>query len=197
MLLVMHVDVSGLQVDPLTGLPNRGMFDAQLDLAVSLARDLGRRTGVMIVDMNKLKLINDVHGHRIGDEALRALAAELKQMAGPDCVVCENWGRRIRGCPSLQLRCAVCAAYRYPFRIRHRLLDRVGTQSHIRFCKRRNGALSRRRRDRQRTARFRRQVHVCAQVPHSGRLATAHQRYYEPLRPSPDATGPAAPAHRV
>lgn len=90
--IVMHVDVSGLQVDPLTGLPNRGMFDAQLDLAVSLARDLGRRTGVMIVDMNKLKLINDVHGHRIGDEALRALAAELKKMAGPDCVVARIGG---------------------------------------------------------------------------------------------------------
>ena len=90
--LVMHVDVSGLQIDPLTGLPNRAMFDAQLDLAVSLARDLGRRTGVMIVDMNKLKLINDVHGHRIGDEALRALAAELKKMAGPDCVVARIGG---------------------------------------------------------------------------------------------------------
>ena len=84
--VLMHVDVSALQVDPLTGLPNRAMFDAQLDLAISLARDLGRRTGVMIVDMNKLKLINDVHGHRIGDEALRTLAAKLKHMAGPDCV---------------------------------------------------------------------------------------------------------------
>lgn len=90
--VVMHVDVSGLQVDPLTGLPNRGMFDAQLDLAISLARELGRRTGVMIVDMNKLKLINDVHGHRIGDEALRVLAAELKKMAGPDCVVARIGG---------------------------------------------------------------------------------------------------------
>ena len=58
------------------------MFDAQLDLSVSLARDHGHPTGVMIIDMNKLKLINDVHGHRIGDEALRTLAAELKRMAG-------------------------------------------------------------------------------------------------------------------
>jgi diguanylate cyclase (GGDEF)-like protein len=90
--VMMHVDVSALQTDPLTGLPNRAMFDAQLDLAVSLARDLGRRTGVMIVDMNKLKLINDVHGHRIGDEALRALAAELKKIAGPDCVVARIGG---------------------------------------------------------------------------------------------------------
>ena len=90
--LVMHVDVSALQTDPLTGLPNRAMFDAQLDLAVSLAHDFGRQTGVMIVDMNKLKLINDMHGHRIGDEALRALAAKLKKIAGPDCVVARIGG---------------------------------------------------------------------------------------------------------
>ena len=85
--VVMHVDVSELQVDPLTKLPNRAIFDAQLDLAVSLARDLGRQTGVMIVDVNELKLINDLHGHLIGDEALRTLAAELKRMVGPECVV--------------------------------------------------------------------------------------------------------------
>jgi diguanylate cyclase (GGDEF)-like protein len=90
--VVMHVDVSELQVDPLTRLPNRGMFDAQLELAVSLARDLSRRTGVMIVDMNRLKQINDAHGHRVGDEALRALAAELKKMAGADCVVARIGG---------------------------------------------------------------------------------------------------------
>jgi diguanylate cyclase (GGDEF)-like protein len=90
--VVMHVDVSALQVDPLTGLPNRAIFDAQLDLAVSLARDLGRQTGVMIVDVNQLKLINDLHGHLMGDEAVRALAAELKRMVGPDCVVARIGG---------------------------------------------------------------------------------------------------------
>jgi diguanylate cyclase (GGDEF)-like protein len=90
--ILMHVDVSALQRDPLTGLPNRAMFDAQLDLALSLARDSVRRTGIVIVDMNKLKLINDVHGHRAGDEALKALAAELKKMAEPDCVAARIGG---------------------------------------------------------------------------------------------------------
>ena len=89
---VMHVDVSALQIDALTGLPNRAMFDAQLDLSVSLARDYGHPTGVMIIDMNKLKLINDVHGHRIGDEALRTLAAELKRMAGPGYLIARIGG---------------------------------------------------------------------------------------------------------
>jgi diguanylate cyclase (GGDEF)-like protein len=90
--VLMHVDVSALLRDPLTGLANRAMFDAQLDLALSLAREIGRRTGVIIIDMNKLKLINDMHGHRIGDDALKALAAELKKIAGPDCLAARIGG---------------------------------------------------------------------------------------------------------
>ena len=90
--ILMHVDVSALQRDPLTGLPNRAMFDAQLNLALSLARDAGRQTGVVIVDLNRLKLINDLHGHRVGDQALIVLAAELRKMAGPDCVAARIGG---------------------------------------------------------------------------------------------------------
>ena len=90
--MLMHVDVSALQSDPLTGLANRAMFDAQLDLALSLARNTGRRTGLVIVDMNNLKLINDVHGHSTGDVALKALATELKKAAGPDCLVARIGG---------------------------------------------------------------------------------------------------------
>ena len=90
--ILMHVDVSALQRDPLTGLPNRAMFDAQLDLTLSLARDTGRQTGVIIADVNKLKLINDMYGHRIGDEALKALAVELKKMAAADCVAARIGG---------------------------------------------------------------------------------------------------------
>ena len=77
--ILMHVDVSAFQRDSLTGLANRAMFDAQLDLAVSLAREYGRRTGVIIVDVNRMKLINDVHGHRVGDEALLAVAGGDKE----------------------------------------------------------------------------------------------------------------------
>ena len=88
----MHVDVSAFQRDSLTGLANRAMFDAQLDLAVSLAREYGRRTGVIIVDVNRMKLINDVHGHRVGDEALLAVAAEIRKMGGADCVTARIGG---------------------------------------------------------------------------------------------------------
>jgi hypothetical protein len=52
--VLMHVDVSAMQRDALTGLANRAMFDAQLDLAFSLVRTRERQTGIVIVDMKKI-----------------------------------------------------------------------------------------------------------------------------------------------
>jgi diguanylate cyclase (GGDEF)-like protein len=68
------------------------MFNAQLDLVLSLTRNTGLQTGVAIVDLDKLKLINDMYGHRVGDEALKALAVELKKVVGPDCVAARIGG---------------------------------------------------------------------------------------------------------
>jgi diguanylate cyclase (GGDEF)-like protein len=90
--MLMHVDVSALQRDPLTGLSNRAMFDAQLDLALSRARETGRRTGIIVIDVNNLKQINDVHGHGAGDAALKQIATELKALACPGCLVARIGG---------------------------------------------------------------------------------------------------------
>jgi diguanylate cyclase (GGDEF)-like protein len=90
--ILMHVDVSALQRDSLTGLANRAMFDAQLELTLSLARDSEQRAGVIIVDMNRLKVINDMHGHRVGDEALIALVAELRRTCSPGALVARIGG---------------------------------------------------------------------------------------------------------
>jgi diguanylate cyclase (GGDEF)-like protein len=59
---------------------------------IALARDKGQRTGVIIVDVNRLKMINDMYGHRLGDQALIALAAELERICGPDAVVARIGG---------------------------------------------------------------------------------------------------------
>jgi diguanylate cyclase (GGDEF)-like protein len=90
--ILMHIDVSALQRDALTGLPNRALFDGQLDLTLSLARASGRQAGVIIVDLNKLKSINDNYGHRVGDEALRTISLELKKLVGRDCVTARIGG---------------------------------------------------------------------------------------------------------
>ena len=72
--MTMHVDVSALQRDPLTKLPNRTLFDAQLDFAIGSAKDQDGRVGLLLVDINNLKLINDRYGHLVGDCAIRSVA---------------------------------------------------------------------------------------------------------------------------
>jgi len=88
----MHIDVSALQRDALTGLPNRALFDGQLDLTLSVAQATGRQAGVIVVDLNKLKSINDIYGHRVGDEALKTLSVELKKLVHRDCVAARIGG---------------------------------------------------------------------------------------------------------
>lgn len=72
--ITMHVDVSALQRDPLTNLPNRALFDAQLDFAMASAKDRNGRVGLLLADMNNLKSINDRYGHPVGDCAIRSIA---------------------------------------------------------------------------------------------------------------------------
>ncbi len=78
--MAMHVDVSALQRDPLTKLPNRAFFDAQLDFALASAKDRNGRVGLLLVDMNNLKVINDRYGHAVGDCAIRSTAKCLTQV---------------------------------------------------------------------------------------------------------------------
>lgn len=62
------------QRDPLTGLANRRGIDRALGRA--LARP-GAITGVLYVDLDDFKGVNDRHGHRCGDQALVTIAARL------------------------------------------------------------------------------------------------------------------------
>ena len=60
--------------DPLTGLPNRRAFDGALDSAVAS----GGAFSVLLVDVDRFKQINDTFGHTVGDEVLRAIAAQTR-----------------------------------------------------------------------------------------------------------------------
>ncbi|MDP9301018.1 MAG: EAL domain-containing protein, partial [Actinomycetota bacterium] len=65
--------------DKLTGLPNRAAFEETLEMAISRARrhDLG--LGVLFLDLDNLKLVNDSLGHHEGDRLLIALAERLRR----------------------------------------------------------------------------------------------------------------------
>jgi diguanylate cyclase (GGDEF)-like protein len=62
--------------DSLTGLPNRRYFDEFCAL-LSRRRRAEDSVGVLMVDIDKFKAVNDTHGHQIGDEVLRAVAAAI------------------------------------------------------------------------------------------------------------------------
>lgn len=64
--------------DSLTGLPNRRAFDRQINAECKRARRFGEPLSVLLLDVDHFKLINDQHGHLVGDEALRQLAAILR-----------------------------------------------------------------------------------------------------------------------
>lgn len=60
--------------DQLTLLPNRHFFFAQAHKEVERARRYGRPLGVLMLDLDHFKAVNDTHGHEAGDVVLRAFA---------------------------------------------------------------------------------------------------------------------------
>ena len=63
--------------DTLTGLPNRVLFYDRLSRALAHAKRNGWRTGVMFMDVDRFKNINDTLGHSVGDQLLQQIAARL------------------------------------------------------------------------------------------------------------------------
>lgn len=63
--------------DALTGLPNRGYFNSQLEQAVARAQRHGA-LALMVFDIDRFKLINDTHGHDVGDDVIRMFAGRVR-----------------------------------------------------------------------------------------------------------------------
>jgi diguanylate cyclase (GGDEF)-like protein len=64
--------------DPLTGLSNYRHFQELLLLEVQRARRMNYPLGLLIMDLDHFKLVNDRHGHPVGDAALRQIAEMLR-----------------------------------------------------------------------------------------------------------------------
>lgn len=70
--------------DPLTGCLNREGFFPQAEQALEQARAQQRPVGLLLLDIDHFKRVNDRYGHQAGDRVLERFAAELKAQLGDD-----------------------------------------------------------------------------------------------------------------
>ena len=70
--------------DPLTGLANRRSLQDRLTEAFERSRHTGRSCGLLLIDLDDFKDVNDTKGHGVGDELLTAVADRLRAGLRPD-----------------------------------------------------------------------------------------------------------------
>jgi diguanylate cyclase (GGDEF)-like protein len=68
--------------DPLTGLHNRRSFHHLLEQQLAHSRDEGTPLGMLMLDLDHFKAVNDEHGHPVGDVTLQAVARLLTERLG-------------------------------------------------------------------------------------------------------------------
>ncbi len=64
--------------DPLTQLPNRNLLNDRITQAIAHAQRGGHTFGVLMLDLDRFKLVNDSYGHAFGDALLQALTSRLR-----------------------------------------------------------------------------------------------------------------------
>lgn len=78
--------------DHLTGLPNRRAFEAHFERALGEAAEAGEPLSIAFCDLDRFKLINDLHGHDAGDRVLKLVAQELALVSDDNCHVARHGG---------------------------------------------------------------------------------------------------------
>ncbi len=63
--------------DFLTGLPNRVLLNDRLHVALAQAQRNKNKLGILTLDLDRFKAVNDTHGHHVGDELLKAVGQRL------------------------------------------------------------------------------------------------------------------------
>ena len=78
--------------DALTGLPNRARLGDLIENRAAALRECGRPFAVLMIDLDRFKLVNDTLGHGSGDALLRVVAARLQAAIGQEDVVARLGG---------------------------------------------------------------------------------------------------------
>jgi len=122
--------------DALTGLPNRALFQSRLEIMLACAERTGGAVGLILLDLDTFKEINDTLGHDAGDAVLKEVADRLNRVVGEDHVIARLGGDEFvlivsglddgpAAIPPLQtVAQAVLEALRTPFPLRDRMVSR-------------------------------------------------------------------------
>ena len=110
-------------VDPLTGLYNRSRFEARFSEEIERARRTGQQFVMIFLDVDDFKEVNDNHGHRTGDEALRLVAGILQSCSRRIDVVARHGGDEFMVILS---GASLPEAHRFFERIRQQVAERSG-----------------------------------------------------------------------
>jgi len=101
-------------LDGLTGVRNRRGFDQSLDSEWRACQRIGAPLGVLLVDIDHFKLLNDQYGHPAGDEALRVITGRLgAALRRPRDILCRYGGEEFAGLLAETDESALCRAGDY------------------------------------------------------------------------------------
>jgi len=79
-------------IDPLTTLKNRAALDDALAAASAACERVGQASSLLLLDVDYFKQVNDRHGHGVGDELLRRVAAAIRKGCRPYDTACRHGG---------------------------------------------------------------------------------------------------------
>ena len=80
-----------LRTDPLTLVANRNFFDFQINKRLEEARLFGNKFGILMMDIDNFKKVNDTYGHLVGDEIFKIVAYTLSSNVKKTDMV-SRWG---------------------------------------------------------------------------------------------------------
>ena len=78
--------------DPVTDLANARLFEDRVSHAIAVSRRSGALHGLLFIDLDRFKAVNDSRGHKVGDEVLRVVAGRLAELVRTEDTVARIGG---------------------------------------------------------------------------------------------------------